>query len=170
MKIIKTRTGEIFYDKNLTSEFLYVGDYGKENNIKSNFLGYENKIMGVKHKSVELSEKLVVTISTQKGCPMKCMFCDVPKFGYFGNASVKELELQVQTAILKSDCRFTERLNVHFARMGEPTFNRNVINYTKNYMVKSLRRIIEYKTIHPVVSTMLPKNNKNLEKFILDWF
>lgn len=37
MKTILTHTGKIYVDTEL--EFLTVGDYGKENNIKANFLG-----------------------------------------------------------------------------------------------------------------------------------
>ena len=36
--ITKTRTGNIISDEELGLEYLYVGDYGKENNIKASFL------------------------------------------------------------------------------------------------------------------------------------
>ena len=39
MKIINTHTGKIFVDIERMLEFLTVGDYGKENNIKADFLG-----------------------------------------------------------------------------------------------------------------------------------
>lgn len=39
MKIVKTHTGKIYVDTERQLEFLTVGDYGKENNIKANFLG-----------------------------------------------------------------------------------------------------------------------------------
>ena len=39
MKIIKTHTGKIYVDAERKLEFLTVGDYGKENNIKADFLG-----------------------------------------------------------------------------------------------------------------------------------
>ena len=34
MEIVKTHTGKIYVDANRKLEFLTVGDYGKENNIK----------------------------------------------------------------------------------------------------------------------------------------
>ena len=37
-KITDTRTGKIVSDTELGIEYLYVGDYGKENNIKASFL------------------------------------------------------------------------------------------------------------------------------------
>lgn len=59
--ITKTHTGKIISDTDLTLEYLYVGDYGKENNIKASFLGYDKRIDKVEHQDVDLSEKLVVT-------------------------------------------------------------------------------------------------------------
>ena len=35
MKIVNTHTGKIFVDTERQLEFLTVGDYGKENNIKA---------------------------------------------------------------------------------------------------------------------------------------
>lgn len=37
MTIIKTHTGKIYVDTRRKLEFLTVGDYGKENNIKADF-------------------------------------------------------------------------------------------------------------------------------------
>lgn len=64
-------------------EFLTVGDYGKENNIKANFLGLTKEINGVANTEVDLSKKWVATISTQKGCPMECKFCDLDSMETF---------------------------------------------------------------------------------------
>lgn len=167
MEVIYTHTGKIFVDKDNKLEFLTVGDYGKENNIKADFLGLTKEINGVEDTKVDLSKKWVATISTQKGCPMNCMFCDCPKYGYYGNVSVEELKYEIQT-ILESepDIHTTDRFNVHFARMGEPTWNTNVLTFTKNYLRPLVNKYIIAKTIHPVVSTMLPKDNKNLFNFI----
>ena len=126
MKTIKTHTGKIYVDSEKKLEFLTVGDYGKENNIKANFLGLTKEINGVANTEVDLSKKWVATISTQKGCPMKCKFCDVPRFGFHGNASLEELAYQIRTIIENESVLHTERFNVHFARMGEPTWNENV--------------------------------------------
>lgn len=169
MKIAKTHTGKIYVDIEKKLEFLTVGDYGKENNIKANFLGLTKEINGVENTAVDLSKKWVATISTQKGCPMHCKFCDVPNFGFFGNVSVKELAYQIETIIKNEDVRETERFNVHFARMGEPTWNNNVLSFST--VIKSIVKKcgLKAKTVHPVISTMLPKANKNLKKFILQW-
>ena len=169
MKIIKTHTGKIYVDDERKLEFLTVGDYGKENNIKAEFLGLHKEINGVKNTDVDLTEKWVATISTQKGCPMKCKFCDCPKFGFYGNATEDEMRYEVETILNGEDVKHTDRFNVHFARMGEPTFNFAVLDFAKNSLRNLVSKHIKAKTIHPVVSTMLPKNNKRLEEFLLEW-
>ena len=169
MKIIKTHTGKIYVDDERKLEFLTVGDYGKENNIKADFLGLHKEINGVKNTDVDLTEKWVATISTQKGCPMKCKFCDCPKFGFYGNVTEDEMRYEVETILNGEDVKDTDRFNVHFARMGEPTFNFAVLDFAKNSLRNLVSKHIKAKTIHPVVSTMLPRNNKRLEEFLLEW-
>ena len=44
MEIIYTRTGKIYVDRERQLEFLTVGDYGKENNIKADFLGLHKEL------------------------------------------------------------------------------------------------------------------------------
>lgn len=169
MKIIKTHTGKIYVDTVNRLEFLTVGDYGKENNIKADFLGLHKEINGVENTEVDLTKKWVATISTQKGCFMNCKFCDCPRFGFFGNVSLGELYYQVATIISGEDVTHTDRFNVHFARMGEPTFNFNVLEFTRTLLRALVSSYINAKTIHPVVSTMLPKSNKRLEEFLFEW-
>ena len=168
-KITETRTGKIVTDTDLMLEYLYVGDYGKENNIKASFLGYNKRIDKVEHKPVNIADKLVVTVSTQKGCPMKCNFCDCPKLGFHGNASLPELVSEITTAISLSGIKKGNRLNVHYARMGEPTFNPDVIISAVciRDMVKNTK--VSFNEYHPVVSTMMPAANKNLEIFLNEW-
>ena len=126
-KIVDTNTGRIVVDTDLSLEYLFVGDYGKENNIKADFLGFTKRIEKVEHNPVDITDKMVVTVSTQKGCPMSCNFCDCPKVGFKGNATLAELLSEITTAISMSGLEKGKRLNVHYARMGEPSFNFNVI-------------------------------------------
>lgn len=169
IETILTHTGKIYIDRERKLEFLTVGDYGKENNIKASFLGLDKEIHGVQHHDVDLSEKWVATISTQKGCPMKCQFCDCPKYGFHGNASLEDLRYEILTILQNESIKETDRFNVHFARMGEPTFNRNVLYFTEFDLREMVGRQIAAKTIHPVVSTMLPRSNKHLLYFIHEW-
>ena len=169
MKTILTHTGKIYVDTEHKLEFLTVGDYGKENNIKANFLGLTKEINGVANTEVNLSKKQVATISTQKGCPMNCKFCDVPKFGFYGNASIEDMERQIRTIIENESVRYTERFNVHFARMGEPTWNQDVLAFGIALKGVVRRCGLRADTVHPVVSTMLPRANTKLENFLHVW-
>lgn len=170
-KITETHTGKIVSDTDLNVEYLYVGDYGKENNIKADFLGYTKRIEKVEHKPVDIADKLVVTVSSQKGCPMSCNFCDCPKLGFHGNVSTMELISEISTGIALSGIRHGSRLNVHYARMGEPTFNYNVITSARMIaeMLAAPDADTTFDTYHPVVSTMMPKSNKNLCDFLHKW-
>lgn len=151
-------------------ECLSIGDYGKDVNLKADFLGLKRDIGRVEHTSLlPLSEKWVVTISTQYGCSMECKFCDVPKVGAGVNATYEDLKNQIIAALsLHPEVGSTKRLNVHYARMGEPTWNPAVLDFTKE-MRKELRPYIDRSLIHPVVSTMLPKHNRDLNAFLSAW-
>lgn len=159
IKEFKTRTGAIFCDTDKKMEYLYVGDYGKENNIKADFLGFNKEINQVQHHNVDLKDKMVVTISTQKGCPMNCMFCDCPKVKFGGNVSREELAEEVVNAIKFSGCKYTERFNLHLARMGEPSLNAaNVLNFLKYDLRDIVNANMKADVIHPVFTTMMPKS------------
>lgn len=170
-KITETHTGKIVTDTDLNLEYLYVGDYGKENNIKASFLGYDKRIDKIEHKPVDITDKLVVTVSSQKGCPMDCNFCDCPKLGFKGNATLPELITEIMSGVALSGIKHGQRLNVHYARMGEPTFNPNVITSAEfiAQMLMNDHSDVTFDTYHPVVSTMMPKANKNLKEFLHKW-
>lgn len=57
-QMVLTHTGKIYFNRSLGLEFLTVGDYGKENNIKADFLGLTKKIEGVQHHDVDLKTTL----------------------------------------------------------------------------------------------------------------
>jgi len=169
LRNLKVPTGNILVvsgDKGKL-EMLSIGDYGKNVNLKCDALGLTHDIEKVKHtEMLPLEQKWVITISTQYGCSMNCKFCDVPKVGSGRNTTFNDLIKQVLTGIkIHPEVEFTKRLNIHFARMGEPTWNPNVLDATKWFKehIDS-----EYK-IHPVVSTMMPKNNVWLKTFIHTW-
>lgn len=169
-QMVLTHTGKIYFNRSLGLEFLTVGDYGKENNIKADFLGLTKKIEGVQHHDVDLMDKWVATISSQKGCPMKCTFCDVHKYGFFGNASLPDLEYQIRYIIEHEDVRFTNRFNVHYARMGEPTWNPAVLDFTESRLDDLVKECgLHAVTIHPVVSTMMPRSNNDLHSYLKHW-
>ena len=141
-------------------EMLSLADYGKDVNLNQNRAVLDGTPL------LPLSEKWVITISTQYGCSMGCGFCDVPKVGPGNNASLGDLQSQVITGLhLHPEVTTTDRLNVHFARMGEPSWNPNVLECAK-WMKDHIDP--EY-PVHPVVSTMMPNRNIWLKTFIHTW-
>ena len=155
-------------------ETLSIGDYGKKHNVKADFLGFNKVIEGVPNTyCMPLSEKWVITVSTQYGCPMKCTFCDVPNVKFRGNASFQDLYDQFFNAIsLFPHTKYTERLNLHYARMGDPIFNEEVFKFSE-WLIKNKRYIadlgLRIEVIHPVLTTSLPRKFKQLEERILRW-
>ncbi len=166
---LKVPTGDILIVEGSKGklEMLSLGDYGKNVNLKADHMGLTRDIEKVEHtKLLPLEEKWVITISTQYGCSMGCQFCDVPKVGAGINATYNDLIQQVLTGLhLHPEVKFSKRLNIHFARMGEPTWNPNVLDAAKFFKEHT---DLEYRT-HPVVSTMMPKHNIWLKTFIHNW-
>ena len=79
MELHKLPTGYLFIDKYSKGklETLSIGDYGKDKNVKAEFLGFNKEINGVANgATMPLTEKWVATLSTQYGCPMDCV-CSV---------------------------------------------------------------------------------------------
>jgi 23S rRNA (adenine2503-C2)-methyltransferase len=167
MKILKhwkVPTGDIYAAEGEKGvlEFLSVGDYGKDVNLSEKAVPSGVKVL-------PLEEKWVITISTQYGCDIGCAFCDVPKVGPGINCTTLDMQQQIITAIDQHpEVEHTKRLNIHFARMGEPSFNRSVLETARWLNKLELTRHFA-DTVHPVVSTMMPNNNAGLFHFIQDW-
>jgi 23S rRNA (adenine2503-C2)-methyltransferase len=155
-------------------EFLSIGDYGKSKNIKADFLGYSRDLNGVPNGIIApLQEKWVITLSTQYGCSMKCKFCDCPSIPFKGNATVDDLKNQLVDAInLFPEVKYTDRLNTHLARCGEPVANFlnvfNFCNWLADKRAFQSRTNLRVETIHPVFTTMVPKHSF-CSDVIRDW-
>lgn len=149
-------------------ECLSLGDYGQDHNIKADFLGLDRHLYKVSHSTLlPLSEKWVITCSTQYGCSEKCKFCSVPNVKFQGNATFDDLVNQVKMGMsLHPEVTESERINVHWARMGEPSRNNNVLD-ASIYLAGMLKE--KGFGYHPVVSTMMPTNNYNLKDYIKNW-
>lgn len=170
-------TGYLFTDTYSKGglETLSIGDYGKSHNVKADFLGYSRPLNGVENTPcMPLSEKWVITLSTQYGCPMHCTFCDVPNVPFKGNATFDDLQAQLYRAIsLFPEVAYTDRLNLHFARMGEPIFNEAVFTFA-TWLYRNKRQVaidtgLRIETLHPVLTTSLPRKFAKLEERILQW-
>lgn len=149
-------------------EFLSIGDYGKDVNLKADFMGLDRPIEKVEHGvMLPLTEKWVITVSTQYGCAMGCIFCDVPSVGSGKNASYTDLFDQVEQGLrLHPEVTMGRRLNIHYARMGEPTWNPAVLVHAE-WMGRE--KPYRFDVVHPVISTMMPKANPWLKPFIQRW-
>ena len=155
-------TGEILVVRGAHGplEMLSLGDYGQAVNLN------QNKPVPDGLPLLPLTEKWVVTVSTQYGCGMRCSFCDVAKAGAGRNATFGDLCGQILTALtLPGKPGQTARLNVHFARMGEPTWNPAVLDCGK-WIAEHLG---DAYNPHPVVSTMMPRKNEWLRTFVHAW-
>lgn len=155
-------------------ETLSIGDYGKHKNIKADFLGYTRELNGVENGEImPLQEKWVITLSTQYGCVMKCTFCDVPNIEFSGNVSFDDLKAQFYTGLKAYEgVKYTDRLNIHFARMGEPIFNADVFKFSE-WLAENKRQIqnetgVRIEVIHPVLTTMCPEYKHTFDR-IYDW-
>ena len=175
--IRKIPTGFLFTvdGKNGPLEALSIGDYGKHKNIKADFLGYSRELNGVPNGDcMPLQEKWVITVSTQNGCRQKCRFCDVPKIPFTGNATFSDLKNQFYKALaLFPHVKYTDRLNLHFARMGEPILNTYVYDFTRwlhDEKFKIQKETgVRFEVIHPVLTTSLPSRYKGLIGRIHEW-
>lgn len=149
-------------------ELVSLGDYGKDVNLKCDALGLSREPEAVRHQSLlPLTEKWVVTISTQYGCGMDCPYCDVPLVGPGKNATFEDLIGQIIAGLqVHPEVTRTKRLNVHFARMGEPSWNPNVLDCAK-WLHEHLGP--EHDVVHPVVSTIMPRRNEWLKTFVHTW-
>ena len=141
-------------------EFLSIGDYGKPVNLNPVEAVPDNPPL------MPLTDKWVTTISTQYGCSMGCQFCDVPAVGKGINATLHDLQQQVLLSLqLFPEVSYSNRFNVHYARMGEPTWNPNVLDHAK-WMKDHLDN--EY-NVHPVLTTMMPAKNEWLKTAVHTW-
>jgi 23S rRNA (adenine2503-C2)-methyltransferase len=177
MKLFPIPTGYLFVDDYSKGqlETLSIGDYGKAKNIKADFLGFNKEIEGVANGyCMPLSEKWVITVSTQFGCIQKCKFCSCPNIPFKGNASFEDLKKQFYSAIkLFPNVKYTDRLNLHYARIGEPAVNPHVFEFTRWLYVNKKQLVddlgLRLEVIHPVLTTSLPKKFKKLEERIFEW-
>ena len=141
-------------------EFLSIGDYGKLVNLNPLEPVLDNPPL------LPLTEKWVTTISTQYGCSMGCQFCDVPAVGKGINATLHDMQQQILISLkLFPEVTYSNRLNVHYARMGEPTWNPNVLDHAK--WMKD--HIDPEFNVHPVLTTMMPSKNEWLKTSVHTW-
>ncbi len=110
-------------------------------------------------------EKWVLIISSLYGCPVGCLMCDSGTH-YHGKVSESDLLAQIDYIV---DRRYpsrsipTQKLKIHFARMGDPAFNPNV-----NRVLRRLRQRYTVTDLMPSISTVAPEGTDPFFEELLD--
>ena len=74
--------------------------------------------------------KWVIVVSTQFGCPVRCLMCDAGG-AFKGNLNFNEIKFQIETVLAAHgdiDPQQCGKLKIQFARMGEPSLNDAVLD------------------------------------------
>lgn len=105
---------------------------------------------------VERGKKWCIIVSTQFGCPVNCKFCDAGG-KFMGNLTSDEILSQIRFVLNSRNRLKTEKLKIHFARMGEPLLNPNILD-----ALILLREEIKDNSLIPCIATVAPKSGKNI--------
>ncbi len=110
-------------------------------------------------------EKWVLVISTLYGCPVDCLFCDAGG-NYKGRISYDDLLFQVDYLIREfyPDLNVTcKKFKIQFARMGEPSFNPNVLQ-----LLEDLPQLYNIPGFIPSLSTIAPRGTNSFFNRLLE--
>ncbi|NLP04327.1 radical SAM protein [Candidatus Fermentibacteria bacterium] len=116
--------------------------------------------VGALDPAVPVTEKIVLVVSSQYGCPVGCPMCDAGR-GFHGNLEAKDIFAQIDF-LMESwagpAARRCPKLKIQFARMGEPSLNPAVLE-----VVSALPRRYGIPGIMPCIATTAPKGS-------MEWF
>lgn len=110
-------------------------------------------------------EKWVLIISTLFGCPVDCLFCDAGG-NYKGRLSYDDLLFQVDYLIREfyPDLNVpAKKFKIQFARMGEPSFNPNVLQ-----LLEDLPQLFHIPGFIPSLSTIAPRGTNSFFNHLLE--
>jgi 23S rRNA (adenine2503-C2)-methyltransferase len=110
-------------------------------------------------------EKWVLVISTLFGCPVDCLFCDAGG-NYKGRISYDDLLFQVDYLISEfyPDLIIpAKKFKIQFARMGEPSFNPNVLQ-----LLEDLPQLYNIPGFIPSLSTIAPRGTNSFFNRLLE--
>jgi len=131
----------------------------EESSIATVYIGLTNEQSEVEfveslQPPIPLIEKWVLIVSTMKGCPVGCKFCDAGSY-YEGKLSKEEIIEQIDYLIRT---RFhdgnvpVKKFKIQFARMGDPAFNMAVTD-----VLRELPNLYNIPGFLPSISTIAPK-------------
>lgn len=136
-----------------------LGKYGKEDLAILYIAKQDDKIVEFVESlqpPIPREEKWVLVISTMYGCPVGCLMCDAGEY-YHGKISTEGMLEEIDFMIKK---RFPDgkipipKFKIQFARMGEPSLNKDVLE-----VLKLLPEKYEAPGLMPCVSTIAPNNS-----------
>lgn len=105
------------------------------------------------------TKKWVLIISTMVGCPIQCKFCDAGSY-YHRKLDTEEMLAQIDYLV---DTKYPDHnvpvdmLKIHFARMGEPSLNDDVLK-----VLEALPTRYVAPGIFPSISSVVPASEKSL--------
>lgn len=98
-------------------------------------------------------KKWVLIVSTLKGCPVGCIFCDAGN-SYSGKLSYHQIISQIDYLI---KLRFpdgevkVDKFKIQFARVGDPAFNPQILE-----VIKNLPSLYKVPSLIPSISSVAP--------------
>lgn len=114
---------------------------------------------------IPIEKKWVLIVSTLCGCPVNCTFCDAGG-SFKKKLSKEEILSQIDYMVTK---RFpdriikTEKFKIQFARVGEPSFNPEVLDVLEEFYNK-----YKVNNFIPSISTIAPKGTENFFERLLE--
>ncbi len=104
-----------------------------------------------------IRQKWVLILSTLYGCPVDCKFCDAGGH-YDGKLSAEEIFFQIDYLVkhrFPSGVPETDKFKVQFSRMGEPAFNKAVLDVLEQFPGKyAINNFV------PSLSTIAPRGTQ----------
>jgi len=140
---LKTKDG---YLVETTDTFLplYTKDCinGHSNSLKNDYIG-------------DRSERWMIGVSVQSGCPVHCKFCATGQLKKWRNLSAEEIIQQVEFIISqnKQDPNQSKEFKINYTRMGEYSLNKDEIKTAIEIINK------KYPNVHHFISTVGVKND-----------
>jgi 23S rRNA (adenine2503-C2)-methyltransferase len=115
---------------------------------------------------VPREDKWVLIVSTMLGCPVECLMCDAGG-DFKGKLTSEEIMAQIDFLIKNryngNNNIDIPKLKIQFARMGEPTFNLNVLD-----VITSLPEKYNAPGLMPCISTVAPSGAKKFFERMLE--
>jgi 23S rRNA (adenine2503-C2)-methyltransferase len=130
---------------------LYLGRFGDDPRKRVEFVD-------TIEPGVAREDKWVLMVSTQFGCPVRCLLCDAGSLGFYGNLDENQILEQIEHVFRSRpamDPASHPKLKIHFARMGEPSLNPAVPR-----AMETLARGRDFKGLIPSFSTVAPRGDK----------